>query len=224
MLGAALTWLARCEDTARIDTALQPLACAVSGGRPGAAVEAVVEALQNTLGALPPGSTSLELLRVHRLLVAAGGSAGGGSEAMVVEAGDRGGGGHQQQQQQQGGMVEAEAGGEATGAAAAGEGGGGGEAAEGLQEAVAKLVRLPPEMQDTCLQLVCSAVPQLSPGRLGEASTQQLLEWLQSAEERLPRDEQQGEPQATTRGAIATARLALVRSLAASHLLAARAS
>ena len=208
MLGAALSWLARCGDVQRLEVVLAPLASSVSGGRLSEQDRAALEALQPVLQALPPGSSNAALLAVHRLLkkgeAAPGGDGRGGS----------------------------------------------------MHAAVAALAQLPEAMRDSCLQLVCAAVPAMPPGALSEPDVVYLLQWLlvscafcqqllllfgagrvrmwpagtpgsllsaclpgcwmQSAEGRLPMGKQR---QAAAAG-IQVARLALVRSLAASHMTA----
>lgn len=69
MVGAALSWLAKCDDVPRINIALQPLADAVSSGRRMQEEDAAaLAALQPVLETLPPGSANAALLAVHRLL------------------------------------------------------------------------------------------------------------------------------------------------------------
>ena len=128
MVGAALSWLAQCDDVERIDITLRPLADAVSSGQLGATDAAALHALQPVLEALPPGSANAALLAVHRLL----------SQGQ---------------------------------AAASGSGG-------SMHAAVAALAQLPEAMRDSCLQLVCDAVPAMPPGVLSEADVRHLLAWL----------------------------------------------
>lgn len=69
LLGAALTWLTRADDSHRTDVVLQPLAAAVSrGGAAGSRAALTVQALQGQLESLPAGSSNAALLQVHRLL------------------------------------------------------------------------------------------------------------------------------------------------------------
>ena len=215
-MGAALSWLARCGDVARCNAVLAPLAAAVSaGGDAAAAQEVALAVLQPVLAGLPPGSANAALLDVHRLLRH---GADGGDDA----------------------------------AAASGS---------GMHAAVAALSQLPERLRDSCLQLVCGALPALPPGALSEADVHYLLQWLlvreggrcrvvtsgmllarrpccrfmrarapppsarvpptiqpfflfQGAEARLPVGK------GTSAASIQVARLALVRGLAASHMLA----
>lgn len=166
MVGAALTWLARCDDVGRIDLALRPLADAVSAGRLEPTDTAALAALQPVLETLPAGSANAALLAVHRLL----------------------------EQGQSGGSSSSGAG--------------------SMHAAVAALAQLPDAMRDSCLPLVCGALPAMPPGALSEADVRYLLQWLLGAEGRLPVER---ERQATA-ASIQVARLALVRSLAASHM------
>ena len=134
MVGAALSWLARCDDVGRIDIALRPLADAVSAGRLGPTDAAALAALQPVLETLPAGSSNAALLAVHRLLeqrqtAGAGGSAGSSS-------------------------------------------------AGSMHAAVAALAQLPDAMRDSCLPLVCAALPAMPPGALSEADVRYLLQWL----------------------------------------------
>lgn len=204
MLGAALAWLGRCGDVPRVNEALAPLAAAVSEGRVSEEQAAALDALQPVLETLPPGSCNAALLSVHRLLKG-GTSSGSGSG--------------------------------------------------GMHAAVAALAQLPEAMRDSCLQLVCTAVPVMPPGELSERDVLYLLQWLlvgaafvlsftvllmraarlllpwgcagcahthlchalpavQNAEGRLP----PGKQGSMLAAAVQTARLALVRSLAASHM------
>lgn len=90
MVGAALSWLARCDDVGRIDLALRPLADAVSAGRLEPTDSAALAVLQPVLEALPAGSANAALLAVHRLLeqgqAAGSGSNGAGSMHVAVAA------------------------------------------------------------------------------------------------------------------------------------------
>lgn len=89
LLGAALTWFARCDDGRRTDVALAPLAAAVSrGGAAAARAALVVTALAPQLEGLPAGSSNAALLQVHRLLSAGAEGGGGGLAALhaAVEA------------------------------------------------------------------------------------------------------------------------------------------
>lgn len=54
----------------------------------------------------------------------------------------------------------------------------GGAADGGLHAAVAALAQLPELQRDSCLRLVCSAVPTLAPGELSEQDAHYLLRWL----------------------------------------------
>jgi hypothetical protein len=130
LLGAALSWLARCGDVQRLEVALAALADAISGGRLTEQDRAALESLQPVLQALPPGSNNAALLAVHRLLKQ----------------------GH---------------------AAPGGDGRGG-----SMHVAVAALAQLPEAMRDSCLQLVCAAVPAMPPGALSEPDVVYLLQWL----------------------------------------------
>lgn len=130
MVGAALTWLARCDDVARIDLALRPLADAVSAGRLEPTDTAALAALQPVLETLPAGSANAALLAVHRLLEQ--GQSGGSSSS-------------------------------GTGS---------------MHAAVAALAQLPDAMRDSCLPLVCGALPAMPPGALSEADVRYLLQWL----------------------------------------------
>lgn len=47
-----------------------------------------------------------------------------------------------------------------------------------MHAAVAALAQLPEAMRDSCLQLVCSTLPVMPPGALGEADVLWLLQWL----------------------------------------------
>ncbi|PRW33780.1 nuclear pore complex NUP85 [Chlorella sorokiniana] len=140
MVGAALSWLTRCDDVGRIDLALRPLADAVSAGRLDSTDAVALAALQPVLETLPAGSANAALLAVHRLL----------------EQGQ-----------------------------AAGSGSGG---AGSMHAAVAALAQLPDAMRDSCLPLVCGALPAMPPGALSEADVRYLLQWLLGAEGRLPVD------------------------------------
>jgi hypothetical protein len=211
MLGAALSWLARCGDVQRLEVVLAPLAETISVGPLTDQDRAALEAVQPVLQALPPGSSNAALLAVHRLL----------KQGQAPPGGDGRGG--------------------------------------SMHAAVAALAQLPEAMRDSCLQLVCAAVPAMPPGALAEPDVVYLLQWLlvrcasycgnccsaaaaggklcahvacrhtgalliaclvccwmQSAEGRLPMGTQR---QAAAAG-IQVARLALVRSLAASHMAA----
>ncbi|GAB4823216.1 hypothetical protein N2152v2_010262 [Parachlorella kessleri] len=216
LLGAALDWLSHASDSRRINAVLAPLAAAVSpvpAALPRAIatavpeqqegeardVERVLSALRPALQSTPSGSANLALLRVHRLLLG-GPSSEGSTDPDQPSGGGIGGAGRE---------CNPDA-----------------VVSQRLEQAVEELRRLPAALRDTCLPLVCTTLAAHPPGQLAEQDVLQLLAWLQGAEERLGLAAAKGSAPASSstqqvrhlQQTVGLARLALARSLAASHM------